>query len=114
MPASNRPSAQQPCETQSIEILTRQALEASQAGDWDRVAACYAKRGISLQTAVCDPPMAQRIMAIDAQVRAAALVAQAAISSLLADNAQIQHQLRRLREGAGHVSATEGAIHREA
>ena len=114
MPATNAHSLQQPFETQSIELPTQQALEASQIGDWDRVVACYASRGASLQTAVFDRALAQRVMAIDAQVRAAVLVAQAAISSLLADNAQVKLQLRRLRESAGHVSATEGAIHREA
>ena len=114
MPAPNERMLQQLPEPQALELLTRQALEASQAGDWDRVATCYACRGISLQTAVSDRALAQRLMAIDAQVRAAALVAQAAISSLLADNAQVKYQLRRLRESAGSLSATEGAIHREA
>jgi hypothetical protein len=52
-------------------------------------------------------------MAIDAQVRAAVLVAQTAISSLLADNAQVKHQLRRLRESLGQTTSTEGLIHRE-
>lgn len=114
MSATNQQSLQQPSETQSIELLTQQALEASHAGDWDRVADCYSSRGSRLQTAVFDRALAQRLMALDAQVREAALVAQAAISNLLAENAQVKLQLRRLREGAGHVSATEGAIHREA
>jgi hypothetical protein len=114
MPAPNERTLQRLPETQDLELLTQQALEASQAGDWDRVATCYACRGINLQTAVSDRALAQRLMAIDAQVRAAALVAQAAISSLLADNAQVKHQLRRLRESTGSLSATECAIHREA
>jgi len=109
-PHSLRPSD----ETHSIEILTQQALEASQAGDWDRVAACYANRETGLQRVIVDRALAHRLMAIDAQVQAAALVAQAAISSLLADNAQVKHQLRRLRESAGHLYAREGLVHREA
>jgi hypothetical protein len=95
-----------------IEFLTQQALDASRAGDWDRVSAYYASRGISLQTAVLSRAVAQRLMAIDAQIRSAVLVAQAAISSLLADNARVKLQLRRLRENSGHVSPT-GAMHRE-
>jgi hypothetical protein len=112
MPALERESMPHQDETDHIELLTQQALEASQAGDWDRVTACYASRGTSLQTAVFDRAVAQRLMTIDAQIRSAALVTQAAVSSLLADNAQVKLQLRRLRESAGHLSAT-GAIHRE-
>ena len=99
-------------DTHRIELLTEEALEASQKGDWDQVAVCYAKRGISLQTAVIDRALAQRLMIIDAQITSSALVAQAAISSLLADNARVMLQLRRLRESAGQLSDT-GAMHRE-
>lgn len=114
MSAASPHSLQPSDETQSIVILTQQALEASQAGDWDRVAACYANRETDLHRAIVDRALAHRLMAIDAQVRAAALVAQAAISSLLADNAQVKHQLRRLRESAGHLYAREGSVHHEA
>ena len=41
-----------------------------------------------------------------------ALVAQAAISSLLADNTRVKLQLRRLRESAGQLTSA-GAMHRE-
>ncbi|MBI4003027.1 MAG: hypothetical protein HY348_14750 [Nitrospira defluvii] len=114
MPAANPHSAKSLHENQSIELLTQQAFEASQAGDWDRVDACYTRRGISLQTCVLDRAEAQRVLAIDEQVRAAVLVAQAAISSLLADTAQVKHHLRRLRESVGQVAPAQGAMHREA
>ena len=114
MPAANQHMPQQLHESQSIQLFTQQAFEASQAGDWDRVAACYANRGISLQRCVLDQSMAQRVLAIVEQVRAAVLVAQAAISSLLANTAQVKHQLRRLRESAGQLSTAPGAMHREA
>ena len=114
MPAANMKTSQQLDEPQSLETLTQQAFEASQAGDWDGVAACYARRELSLQTYVPDRALAQRMLALDEQVRAAILVAQAAISSLLAHSAQVKHQLRRLRESAGHLPAAQGAMHREA
>ncbi len=114
MPASSYHSTKQSLDSQSIELLTQQAFEASQAGDWDRVDACYMRRGISLQTCVFDQAVAQRMLTIDDQVRTAVLVAQAAISSLLADTAQVKQQLRRLRESAGQSSSTHGALHREA
>ena len=112
MPAVERKSLPRRDESHHIEDLTQEALEASRAGDWDRVAACYESRGLRLQTAVFDRTLAQRLMTIDAEIRSAALVAQAAVSSLLADNAQVKLQLRRLRESTGHLSAI-GAIHRE-
>ena len=114
MSAARQTSPHQFPDHQAVEFLTQQAFEASQAGDWDRVATCYERRGITLQTCVLDQALAHRVMALDEQVRAAVLVAQAAISSLLADTAQAKHQLRRLRESAGHVSPVQGVMHREA
>ncbi|MDP9132715.1 MAG: hypothetical protein M3M98_06220 [Nitrospirota bacterium] len=114
MPAASPHSTKQSHDSQCIELLTQQAFEASQAGDWDRVDACYTRRGISLQTCVLDQAVVQRMLAIDERVRAAVLVAQAAIFSLLADTAQVKQQLRRLRESAGQSSSTHGALHREA
>lgn len=99
---------------QSIELLTQQALEASQAGDWDRVDACYTERETSLKTCVVDPAVARRLLAIDEQVRAAVLVAQAGIAGLLADNAQVKRQVRRLQDISGQASPASGVMHLEA
>ena len=99
-------------ENHDIEVLTEQALEASEKGDWDQVAVCYEKRGIGLQTAVIDRALARRLMGLDAQIRTSALVAQAAISSLLVENTRVKLQLRRLRESAGQLTSA-GAMHRE-
>lgn len=112
MPATDSQPEHRQNEIHPIELLTQQAFEASRAGDWDRVAACYADRAIGLQTAHLDAPLVQRLMTIDAQVRSAVLVTQAAISSLLADNTQVKLKLRRLRESVGYLSPT-GAVHRE-
>jgi hypothetical protein len=114
MPAARHTSTLQPNGAQAIELLTQEAFEASQEGDWDRVATCYESRGITLQTCVIDQALAHRVMTQDEQVRAAVLVAQAALSSLLADAAQVTHQLRRLRESVGHVSSGQETMHREA
>ncbi len=114
MPGASVPFPQPLDEPLTIELLTQQALEASRAGDWDRVMACYANRQVLLQGGRLDRIPVQLILDMDEQVRAAALVAQAAISSLIADNTHIQVQLRRLRESAGHQPAIQGSIHREA
>lgn len=114
MSAARHTSTAQPNTAQAIALLTQEALEASQAGDWDRVAGCYESRGITLQTCVIDQALAHRVMAQDEEVRAAVLVAQAALSGLLADAVQVTHHLRRLRESAGHVPSGQETMHREA
>jgi hypothetical protein len=98
----------------SIERLTTQALESAHAGDWDRVDVCYNARGISLAACTVDRAFAQRLMRMDEQVRAALLVAQAGISGLLADAAQVTRHLRRLRENSGQLASESITIHREA
>ncbi|CAE6776520.1 MAG: hypothetical protein H8K06_21145 [Nitrospira sp.] len=97
-----------------IELLTTQALEAAQCGDWDRVDACYDARARGLASCKIDRACAQRILAVDDRVREAILVAQAGLSSLLADAAQARRHLRRLRESHGQHEPEHGTLHHEA
>jgi hypothetical protein len=113
MSAPNPPHARSPLDTHSIEQLTSQAIEAAQAGDWDRVDACYTARGISLATGVVDRAVAERLLTMDEQVRAAILVAQAGISAQLADAAQVTRHLRRLRESGGRLVPEQSTMHHE-
>ncbi len=99
---------------QSIERLTIQALEAARAGDWDRVDACYTARGISLAACRVDRIFAQELLTMDEQVRSAIKVAQAGISGLLADAAQVRRHLRQLRESSGQLASERVTMHREA
>ncbi|MCC2643014.1 MAG: hypothetical protein K0S45_3427 [Nitrospira sp.] len=101
-------------DSRSIERLTQQALEASQAGDWEKVDACYTEREASLKTCLLDPSVAQRLLAIDERIRAAVLVAQAGIAGLLADNARMRRELRRLADVSRQAPATSGVMHLEA
>lgn len=98
----------------SIEQLTIQALEAARAGDWDRVDACYNARGISLAAYAPDRTFTQRLLNMDDEVREAILVAQAGISGLLAEAAQVKRHLRQLRENSGQLASDSVTIHREA
>ncbi|MBS0168844.1 MAG: hypothetical protein JSR62_00700 [Nitrospira sp.] len=98
----------------TIELLTQQALDAAQSGDWDRVDACYEARGERLAGCRMDRVIAQRLLAADDQVRAAILVAQAGLSSQLAEAAQTRRHLRRLRECQGQGGMEHGSIHHEA
>ena len=99
---------------QSIERLTIQALEAALAGDWDRVDACYTARGISLAAYPVDRTFAQQLLIMDEQVRSAILVAQAGITGLLADAAQVRRHLRQLRESSGQLASERVTMHHEA
>ena len=98
----------------TIELLTTQALEAAQCGDWARVDACYDARASRLASCEIDRAGAQRLLAVDDQVRAAILVAQAGLSSLLADAAQARRHLRRLHESHGQHEPEHGTLHHEA
>ncbi len=101
-------------DSHSIELLTTQALEAALNGDWDRVDACYGARGIGLANCVIERVAAQRLLALDEQVRTAILVAQAGIAGLLAEAAQARRRRARLRESAGQFETENGTIHCEA
>lgn len=98
----------------SIERLTIQALEAARAGDWDQVDACYSARGIRLAACELDRTVAQQLLRMDEEVRAAILVAQAGISGQLADAAQVKRHLRQLRESSGQLASERVTIDREA
>ncbi|MDR4472178.1 MAG: hypothetical protein MRJ92_05850 [Nitrospira sp.] len=63
----------------TIEQLSGQALEAARCGDWDRVDACYEARALKMASCEIDRASAQRILAVDDEVRAAILVAQPAL-----------------------------------
>lgn len=97
----------------TIEILTTQALEAARQGDWDRVDACYDARAVRLASSQIDRASAERMLAVDDQVRAAILVAQAGLTSLLAEAAQVRRHLRKLRESHGQPEAGHGTLHHE-
>lgn len=98
----------------SVERLTIQALEAARDGDWDQVDACYSARGISLAACAPDRACAQRLLIMDEEVRKAILLAQAGISGLLAEAAQVKRHLRQLRESSGQLASDSVTIHREA
>ncbi|MCS6296503.1 MAG: hypothetical protein H8K09_09735 [Nitrospira sp.] len=98
----------------SIELLTIQALDAARAGDWDQVDACYSARGVSLAGWVPDRVFAQQLLSMDEEVRKAILVAQAGISGLLSEAAQVKRHLRQLRESSGQLASDSVTIHCEA
>lgn len=97
-----------------IERLTTQALDAARAGDWDQVDACYSAREINLAACSPDRTFAQQLMIMDEDVRQAILVAQAGISALLVEAAQVTRHLRQLRESSGQLASDSVTIHREA
>ncbi len=97
----------------TIEQLSGQALEAARCGEWDRVDACYEARALKMASCEIDRASAQRILAVDDEVRAAILVAQAGLASLLADAARARRHLRKLRESHGQPETGHGILHHE-
>ena len=114
MSAASFPDTASLHDRRSIELLTIQALEAARAGDWDQVDACYSARGLSLAACELDRTVAQRLVSLDEEVRAAILVAQAGISAQLTDAAQVKRHLRQLRESSGQLASERVTIDREA
>ncbi|WHZ21628.1 MAG: hypothetical protein OJF47_000740 [Nitrospira sp.] len=110
----NKPSANQSHDGESVGLLTKQALEASQAGDWDRVEACYREREILLKTYMVDSADAERLIAMDEQVRAALIVAKAGIAGLLVETAQVKRRLRQLRDISGPRFPANGDLYLQA
>ena len=114
MSAASFPDTGSLRDRRSIELLTIQALEAARAGDWDQVDACYSARAISLALCPPDRTFAQQLLTMDEDVRKAILLAQAGISGLLAEAAQVKRHLRQLRESSGQLASDSVTIHREA
>ncbi|MCS6265708.1 MAG: hypothetical protein H8K11_18340 [Nitrospira sp.] len=114
MSAASFPDTGSLQDRRSIELLTIQALEAAQAGDWDQVDACYSARERSLAACKPDRTVAQQLLRMDEEVRAAILVAQAGISAQLTDAAQVKRHLRQLRESSGQLASERVTIDREA
>jgi len=81
----------------TAERLTREALEAVKAGDWDLVDRCYAERGACLETMPVGAGLAARLLTLDGQVRDAAIVARTAILGLLSEAGKTRRHLRQLK-----------------
>ncbi|MBV6470476.1 hypothetical protein FBQ96_12315 [Nitrospirales bacterium NOB] len=113
MPADNLSDLPTQTNPISLERLTQDAVEAARAGTWDRVEACYAKRGILLADFRVDPELARRLCEMDQQVRAALLVAQAGILSLLEDSVQLRRQLRKFTQIDMPSQSLDGRLHVE-
>lgn len=113
MSAGSSPQSAPRDDVHTIEQVTAEALEAARQGDWDRVDACYDARAVRLASSQIDRASAERMLAVDDQVRAAILVAQAGLTSLLADAAQARRHLRKLRDSHGQPETGHGILHHE-
>ncbi|MBX3237185.1 MAG: hypothetical protein KF814_13625 [Nitrospiraceae bacterium] len=98
----------------AAERLTHDALAAVKVGDWDLVDRCYAERGICLTTMPMDANLAAKLLALDGEVRNAAVVAQTAILSLLSEAGKTRQHLRRLKIAQSPAADQGVGIHLKA
>lgn len=97
-----------------LERLTVAARGAAEQGRWDLVDECYRAREAAMRGARLLPQDAERILAIDGEVRERALAARTALAELLRESLAVRLRLRGLRHGAGVPATASGRIGLEA
>jgi hypothetical protein len=78
-----------------LETLSREALDAAERGRWDRVEACYQRRGRLFATTTPSPLLAQRLRDLDRMVAERARIAKAAVEQLMAEATATRRRLDR-------------------
>jgi hypothetical protein len=96
-----------------VKRLTAAALAAAEQGRWDLVDRCYRERGQALQRVVLHPVDAERLLAIDRDIRERVLVAQAAVLSLLSASSAVRGNLQGLRHSIGVMPSSSGKLRLE-
>lgn len=94
-------AANQDAGRDELERLTVSARDAAEQGRWDLVDEWYQARGAAMQGASISPQDAERMLAMDREVRERALTAKAALAALLSESLAVRLRLSRLRQGAG-------------
>jgi hypothetical protein len=84
-----------------LEQLTLAAKHAAELGRWDMVDECYDERACVIAGASLSSDEMTRLLGLDQQVRERALVAKAALDSLLRESSAIRRRLNGLRQGSG-------------
>ncbi len=86
-----------------LEVWTERAGQAASLGQWDQVGEYYRLRGEHLQDGPIAPALAEQLLTLDQFVKERAVVARAALESMLAEVATIRQRLQGLRlwDGVG-------------
>jgi hypothetical protein len=92
------------------ERLTLSARDAAERGRWDLVDECYRARGAAMEGTTLLPQDAERMLAIDKQIREQALTAKTVVAQLLRESLAVRLRLRGLRYGVGGRATASGTI----
>ena len=89
-----------PLRTHPIEVLTQEALSASETGHWDRVASLYQRRSEEFIFSELSPAVIKRLICVDTKIQERARIVQAATKQSL-EEAQVRR--RKLHQWRQHV-----------
>jgi hypothetical protein len=88
-----------------LEALTKEALAAAEAGQWNRVEACYAKRAQRLPACALSQETAARLSQMDGAIVARALVVRAAVGLKIGEVEKDRRRLADLKLRIGGQTA---------
>ena len=91
---------------QNLRTLTKQAGQAAELGQWDRVEECYRLRSEHLRDHPIPPTLATDLTVLDQVVETRIVTVRAAVQSQLIDSAKVRLNLQGLRACQG-LSETE-------
>ena len=84
---------------ESIKALTRKALKAAEAGQWDHVAVLYEQRERELTVARVSPDLAKQLVEWDSTVQGRIRLVQAAIHQNITDVQERRRKLQQVKQG---------------
>jgi hypothetical protein len=85
----------------SLRILTAQAGQAAELGQWDQVEECYRLRGVHLLDHPMFPALATGLIVFDQEVAARIANARLAVQSQLIETAKVRQNLQGVRSWQG-------------
>ena len=89
-----------------IELLSQEALSASKAGHWDRVASLYQRRGVEFSFDELSPAVVKRLIQIDTLIQERARIVHAASKQNLLE---AQMKRRKLQQWKHQLSLSNQA-----
>ncbi len=95
-----------PTRTHPIEVLTQEALSASEAGHWDRVVTLYQRRSVEFVLSELSPAVVKRLIPVDIKIQERARIVQAATKQNLDEVQMRRRKLHQWRQRTLHSNQT--------
>ena len=97
-----------------LERVTAAAARAAEQGQWDRVEECYQEREAAMSRVALSREQIERLLAIDRQIQAQALVAKTVLAEQLRQSFDTRLRLKKLRAGIGASWGDAGTLRMKA